>query len=376
MKIAIIVSNPNFYGGGNKLSSDLIKIFKVEGFEAALCSWFKPVEGRCYNSFLEFDGVFLPSWFSRKVKGKLWKILFATCSAVKKCVESFEPDVVINADVEPAVFRVVPDNVVKIQYCHFPTEFKIYKHGLVHLVYRIPYWYYHYRELERLDAVVCNSNYTREIAYVAWGNYVPKGKFHVIYPMVDLKPFEKELPRENKMCYVGRIDPDKGIEHVISAFVKLHLDHGVKLAIVGGVSEKNREYYEYLKYLIEDMKRRGFPVEFEVNVPYEKIVETLLTSKIMVSYNEGEHFGIVPVESQAAGCVPIVADGGGQRETVRHGETGFRVKSPDEIVIYAAHLLRKDHKWKLMSERAREWVKEFSIEKISKKWIRLLEELI
>jgi len=375
MNIAVVVSNPNFYGGGNKLSSDLIRIFKEKGFDVALCSWFKPVEGKCYDGFLEADRVFLPSWLSRKVKGKLWKILFASCSAVKKCVRDFKPDAVINADVEPAVFRVVPADVKKIQYCHFPTEFKIYKHSLIHLVYRVPYWYYHYRELQRLDAVVCNSSYTREIASVAWGNYVAREKFHVIYPMVDLKPFEKELPRENKICYVGRIDPDKGIEHVISAFVKLHLDHGVKLAVMGGVSEKNKEYYEYLEYLIDDMRRRGFPVEIEVNVPYEKIVETLLTSKIMASYNEGEHFGIVPVEAQAAGCVPIVADGGGQKETVKHGETGFRVKSPDEITVYAAQLLRRDDEWKSMSEKAKKWAKEFSFEKISEKWIKLLEEL-
>jgi len=374
MKIAVVVSNPNFYGGGNKLSSDLIKIFKENNFRVALCSWFKPVKGKCYDGFLWVDRVFLPSWFSRRVQGKLWKILFATCSAVKKCTRDFKPDVVVNADVEPAVFRVVPDDVKKIQYCHFPTEFKIYKHSLIHLAYRVPYWYYHYKELQRLDAVVCNSNYTKEIAYVAWGNYVPKVKFHVIYPMVDLRPFEgRKLPRENKMCYVGRIDPDKGIEHVISAFVKLHF--GVKLTIMGGVSEKNRGYYDYLKYLIDDMKRRGLPVEFEVNVPYEKIVETLLTSKIMVSYNEGEHFGIVPVEAQAAGCVPIVADGGGQKETVRHGETGFRARSPDEITIYAVQLLRHDDKWKSMSEKAKKWAKEFSFEKISEKWVKLLEEL-
>jgi len=375
MKVAVVISNPNLYGGVNKFTSDLINIFKSHNFKVAVCSWFKPINGKCYDGFTNIDKVFLASWFSKKIKGKLWKILFASCSAVKRCIKKFKPDVIINANVEPAIFRVVSDNIIKVQYCHFPTELKVYKHDLIRLIYRIPYWYYHYKELTRLNAVVCNSNYTFEIARAIWGNYISKKKFHVIYPMVDLTRFKRELLRENKICYVGRIDIKKGINHVIKAYLQIYNKFKPKLIIAGGVSEKNISYYRYLKKKIEKLQMKNYPIELKANVPYKEITEILLTSKIMASYNEGEHFGIVPVESQAAGCVPIVADSGGQKETVLHFETGFRAKSPKEIKKYMEYLLSSTDVWAAMSRKAKQWAEEFSTKKIGEKWIRLIENL-
>jgi len=54
----------------------------------------------------------------------------------------------------------------------------------------------------------------------------------------------------------------------------------------------------------------------------------------MTNFNPEEHYGIVPIEAMAAGTPPIVADGGGQKETVIHGETGFRVKNEDQMADF------------------------------------------
>jgi glycosyltransferase involved in cell wall biosynthesis len=96
----------------------------------------------------------------------------------------------------------------------------------------------------------------------------------------------------------------------------------------------------------------------------------------MLSYNPNEHFGIVPLEAQAAGCVPIVADGGGQRETVLHNETGFRMSSPTDFSVYVKELLTKDSLFQEMSERGKMWANNFSYEEIEAKWNNLLVSLI
>ena len=378
MKVALAVDTPNYFGGGNKFAADLIHMLKTQGYEVALCAWVKPLEGSCYPEFLEVEKVYLPSPFSKIVKGKLWKIVFATSSSLKRCMKDFKPDIVINANVEPGVFRGIR-NVKKVQYCHFPTELKLLKQDLVHLVYRIPYWYWHYKELSKIDAVVCNSKYTEHIAYLLWKYHVPKERFHVIHPAVDVNIFKGELERENKVCYVGRIDVNKGIDYVIDSFLKLPREMGVSLAIVGGVTETawSRDYYEKkLKPRVEKLMAENYPVRLACNVPYSEIVQTLLTSKAMLSFNPEEHFGIVPVEAQAAGCPPIVAEGGGQEETVRQGETGYLAKTPEEMTQYLSQLLRDGELWQRMSHAARESAQRFSIENKSKEWKTLLEGLV
>lgn len=370
------MGDPNRFGGGNHFASNLIKILRRGGNEVSLCSWEKPVEGYCHEGFLEAERIYLPSFLIKKFikSGALWKILIASNSAIKKCVKDFKPDAVINANVEPAAFRNVK-MAKRIFYCHFPTEFKAYKQDLLHLIYRIPYWYWHYRELSRLDAIVCNSHYTKQVAYLCWKNYVPKDKFYVIYPAIDITLFEKEVKRDRKICYVGRIAEGKGIEHVLDNFVNIYGKIDAALEIAGGLSDYNRSYYERIRNRISELQREGLPIKLEINVPYSRIIETLLSSRVMVSFNPEEHFGIVPVEAQAAGCVPIVAKGGGQLETVRHRKTGFLVDSPEKIARYIMMLFEDEGLWKKMSQSAKKWALNFSLEKISLEWSAFLHSL-
>lgn len=380
MKVAIVAADPNVYAGHNKFASDLVAMLKMYGHQVSLCAWAKPVEGRCYDEFLETEDVYLPSRLSRFAKGELWRCHLSSSSALKRCVGNFKPKVVINAIDEPAIFRVVKRNVKKIQYCHFLTELTTWggfqKHDLVHLIYRLPYQYLLYRELGNLDAVVCNSRYTLHAAHLLWKHHVSENRFHVIHPAVNTSDFAEKTEKEHKMCYVGRITEEKGIEYAIDAFLKVSEETGILFEIVGGGLAWSRSYYEErLKPRVLKLQRQGVPVRLDVDVPYSRIVETLLTSMTMVSFNPEEHFGIVSVEAQAAGCPPIVARGGGQEETVKHGVTGFLASSPEEIMHYLLLLLSDDELRLKMSQSAREWASRFSRENVALEWNNLLLRL-
>ena len=170
--------------------------------------------------------------------------------------------------------------------------------------------------------------------------------------------------------------PGKGIEYAIDAFLKLNKKTGASFEIVGGGLVWNRSYYEErVKSRVMKLQREGVPIKLIVDAPYAQIVETLLTSKLLISYNPEEHFGIVPIEAQAAGCVPIVAQGGGQNETVKHGVTGFLANSPELIVDYALPVLNDDKLQLKMSQAAREWASNFSREKTAQKWNDLFKKL-
>lgn len=376
LKVGIVAADPNVFAGNNKFISELIAIFDAEGHETSLCSWELPIKGRCFEEFLKIEHVYIPSKVSKLTKGELYRCDILSASALKRCLKHNKPDVVINAIDDPAVLRVAPSKVKKIQYCHFPIElqtlFGFQKYDLPHLIYRIPYLHWLYSELKNLDAVVCNSNYTFKAVRLLWSYHIPKNSLRVIHPAVNTKLFEKNIPKENKLCYVGRIAPEKGIEYVIDSFLEINKETGASFDLIGGGLVWNRLYYEEIKSKVEKLQREGVPIRLNVDVQYQRIVETLSASKLMLSFNPGEHFGIVPIEAQAAGCVPIVARGGGQKETVKHGITGFLAESPELIAEYSLRVLKDDVVQRKMSHAARDWASCFSREKIGQKWIELV----
>ena len=376
MKIAIIVSDVNIFDGVNRVGADLITMLKRYGHDAAVCSWYPPAE-ETFEEFKLVDHFYVASPIFNRVKGRLIKSLLLSRSSIKKCLKDFNPDVFIGAGSEPAVFSFVPNAKVKVQYVHFPTEFFMdVRSSLIILLYRALYWHYHYQQLPRIDAVVCNSDYTREITYLIWGKVVQEERLKVIHPAIDVKKFEREqLERKNQICYVGRMFKDKGVEQVIEAFMQIYPEFDLKMVLAGGAG-KNLQQHLYwekeLKPKIENLIRNGAPIELKIDPSYQTIVNTYLESKALVSYSPYEHFGIVPVEAQAAGCPPIVADRGGQRETVEHGETGFRASSPEELKKYLQLLLGNEELWKRMSDNGRAKAKNFSLDTIGGQWDNLL----
>lgn len=70
-----------------------------------------------------------------------------------------------------------------------------------------------------------------------------------------------------------------------------------------------------------------------------------------------EPFGLSPVESMACGTPVIAADHGAMRETVKHDETGFLVRTEEEI----ESLVKDDAVRSIRSEACREWAGQFSL---------------
>jgi glycosyltransferase involved in cell wall biosynthesis len=379
VKIAIIVSNVNIFDGVNRVGADLITMLKSYGHDVAVCSWNPPGE-ETFEEFTLVDHFYVASPLFNRVKGRLIKSLLLSRSCIKKCLKDFNPDVLIGAGSEPAVFSFVPNDKVKVHYVHFPTEFFMeVRSSLVHSLYRALYWHYHYQQLPRIDAVVCNSDYTREITYLIWGKAVQEEKLKVIHPAIDVKKFEREQPeRKNQICYVGRLSKGKGVKPVIDAFMQIYPKYDLKMILAGGASKNPQLRLDWemrLKPYIESLVSNGAPIELKINPSEQAKINIFLESKALVSYAEHEHFGIVPVEAQAAGCPPIVANSGGQKETIEHGETGFRASSPEELKKYLQLLLENPELWKRISDNGRTKAKNYSLERIGSQWQNLLEQL-
>jgi alpha-1,3/alpha-1,6-mannosyltransferase len=194
-----------------------------------------------------------------------------------------------------------------------------------------------------------------------------------------VKKFQREqLERKNQICYIGRLSKGKGVKPAIEAFMQIYPEYDLKMVLAGGASKNLQLRLDWemkIKPYIESLISNGAPIELKINPSYQTIINTLLESKALVSYSQHEHFGIVPVEAQAAGCPPIVANSGGQKETIEQGETGFRASSPEELKKYLKLLLENPELWKRMSDNGRAKAKNFSLESIGSQWQNLLEQL-
>ncbi len=85
-----------------------------------------------------------------------------------------------------------------------------------------------------------------------------------------------------------------------------------------------------------------------------------------------EPFGLAPVEAMACECPVIGWSGGALKETIKDKETGFLVKSVEQAI----DLIKSDAVSSINRKRCREWVSQFSVDKMVSRYNELVEEAV
>lgn len=191
-------------------------------------------------------------------------------------------------------------------------------------------------KLFRINKIVCNSNFTKNIIDKEFGV-----ESVVIYPPVDTESF-KSRRKEDIILYIGRFSKilqSKGQESLITAFKKLNenIVTDWKMILAGG-TEIGAEG------VLEDLRKKseGYRIELIESPDFETLKNLYGKAKIFWSasgfgVNESEepekmeHFGITIVEAMAAGVVPIIFNGGGHKEIIKEGLTGFLWNNLDDL---------------------------------------------
>jgi glycosyltransferase involved in cell wall biosynthesis len=121
-----------------------------------------------------------------------------------------------------------------------------------------------------------------------------------------------------------------------------------RLVLVGGSPQENPYLEKIKKYLSSGTKSN---VELRINIPLSEL-ESYYHKAMIFWHFCGlhqsdpalvEHFGMSIVEAMQYHCVPVVFDGGGQREIVEQGVSGFRFSSRKELEDRTMELLRDDN---------------------------------
>ena len=104
----------------------------------------------------------------------------------------------------------------------------------------------------------------------------------------------------------------------------------------------------YLDKVRDAIAGTACEIEVLANIPVERIRDLYRRAAIFwhaCGLDEDrpervEHFGMTTVEAMQNYCVPIVIDGGGQREIVQHEQNGFRFGSIEDLQRYTLRLLK------------------------------------
>lgn len=213
--------------------------------------------------------------------------------------------------------------------------------------------------------VVCNSRFTKSHIDDTFGI-----KSHVLYPPVDIENFRPQK-KDNIILGVGRFfapSHPKKQEILIETFKRIYKKiPGWSLVLIGGAT---------LGTKVDDLKNKsnGYPIKIITDASMAKLKDYYGRAKLFwhaAGYGEdletqpdrAEHFGITTVEAMAAGCVPLVFSGGGQREIVEEKNTGCLWVSTDELAIDTMGLIKDPQLMNKMARKAVVRAKDFSREK-------------
>jgi O-antigen biosynthesis protein len=239
--------------------------------------------------------------------------------------------------------KVNPLSPVSIFVCHFPDQEK----G-------------RFFQVDKYDHLIINGDYTGEWVEKRW-QLKPTQK---LYPPVNMyNPQSTPDHKEKLILSVSRfeVSGSKKQLELISAFSDMCKHYpedlrGWKLMLVGGSTPGNN----YLETLEEAISSAPYPVEIIPNAAVGEIKEYYRRAAIFwhacgldeTRPERVEHFGMTTVEAMQNCCVPIVIDGGGQREIVQHGESGFRFSTLEELKSFSLAIVNDKETCRRMAEQA------------------------
>jgi D-inositol-3-phosphate glycosyltransferase len=144
------------------------------------------------------------------------------------------------------------------------------------------------------------------------------------------------------VLFVGRIQPLKGLDVAVEAFVRIRREVGeARFVVVGGPSgphgeaELVRIRTRVVALGLEDS------VEFVPSQPHQEIADYYRAADVLLVPSRSESFGLVAAEAQAAGLPVVAARIGGLAYTVDDGASGFLIDGwdLDEFASAASRIL-------------------------------------
>ena len=214
----------------------------------------------------------------------------------------------------------------------------------------------------KFDAMVANSYFSKKYLEDVYNK-----ECNVVYPGVDFENF-KNSASENFILVISRLDPTKRIE--IPILTMKYLNH-FKMKIVG----KGNEFFtKKLKNLVKQLNMED-RVEFIENINENELIELYSKCFCTIFTPIREPFGMVILESMAAGKPVIGCNEGGFTEIIENGKHGFLTDTnPKNIAEKIKFLKDNPEIYKKMSRRCEKQASKFTWEKTADGLMNIFKE--
>lgn len=238
--------------------------------------------------------------------------------------------------------------------------------------------------LNEADAIIAISESTKKDITEHYG--ISSDKITVTHLGVDRGVFrpdvgqgtinsvkEKYSISGDYILYLGTIEPRKGIDRLLKAFltVKSRFGKPVKLVLAGGIGWKVSELVKQIRSLADggDLIYTGHVSDSEAAALYNG-------AKVFVFPSRYEGFGIPVLEAMSCGC-PVITAGCSSLPEVA-GEAGILFDGDDNEALVEAMLrvLDEDALRKSMSEKGLERSRLFSWEKTAEATRKVYEKVL
>lgn len=225
---------------------------------------------------------------------------------------------------------------------------------------------------QKLDKLVVVSDSLRSFYKKELRKSGLKCKCVYIPNMIDRIPEETSSLKEHNLVSIGRFSREKGFVDLIEVFRLIHEKNpNWKLHLIGDGSERNKIVDLIYQYHLNEF------VELHGYLRREQIDEVLHQSSIYLMTSYTESFGIVLIEAMSHG-IPCVAfsSAEGANDLITHEQNGYLIEERDfeKMANRVLELMKSETKRKKLGKEARKLSTNYTEERVTSEWLKLLKK--
>jgi glycosyltransferase involved in cell wall biosynthesis len=223
------------------------------------------------------------------------------------------------------------------------------------------------------NTLVANSKFTQDIV-----SRFLRRRSEVVYPPVETEKFRAKTvensQRQDLVTIVSRLRRGKQLD-LVAKIAKLSKKG--KFLILGLADEASQDATDSLMRTIKSLKVND-RIELLINQPFQKLADALASSKLFLSSQRSEAFGMAVVEAMASGCVPLVPRDGGPWFDVldqEQGKYGYSYRNVGEAARWVDKLLGNESLREETSTRARVRASHFDSSIFQKEFLNVVQRV-
>ncbi|MEM6883571.1 MAG: glycosyltransferase family 4 protein [Verrucomicrobiota bacterium] len=209
-------------------------------------------------------------------------------------------------------------------------------------------------------------------------------KIHVIPNPYESSSFSAGTMERSGLLYVGRIHPEKGLHLLVEAIKKLAvLLPETSLTVIGSAAAPHggggESYLRQIKALAAGQAIHWHGPEYDPDQLRKAYQSHQFFIYPSLSEN-GETFGIAPVEAMACGCVPVTSQLAVFSNFIKPGHNGLSFPhqdfdAADSLAAILAQAFSDSNTIKMMSDHAIKTAQSYSMPAVGSRFLKLFQTL-